>query len=176
MNVTRNKLAVVIATAIGACLALGGGGYALGATSSAPAVVRACYLDRAPHTLVRDATCPKGYTALSWSVTGPAGKPGPRGARGPSTAGPSGLDVIEVTHLSWDDSFALCPASHPYPVGGGGYAASGDVGTPVLMESAPGVYGDTGPQNGPPDGWSVSGGNAVTGVLETFYAFALCAR
>jgi hypothetical protein len=81
---------VVTSAAAVAAGVVGFGGYAIAATSSSE--IHACYQTKSPHTLVKDTKCPSGYTALSWSITGPqgpAGKTGAEGARGP--AGPKGL-------------------------------------------------------------------------------------
>src|SRR5215472_4616688 len=53
-------------------------------------------------------TCPAGSSPLSWQQV--------------NTAGPNGLDVIEVQtqNLTGGDDTATCPADHPYIVGGGG--------------------------------------------------------
>jgi hypothetical protein len=62
--------------------------------------------------------CPPGYSAISWNQKGPAG---------PSTAGPSGLNVITVVNAATafprpSLAIATCPAGHPYLIGGGGSA------------------------------------------------------
>jgi hypothetical protein len=78
----RRGLIISIATAATAVLALGG--YAVGATRSP--VIRACYLTRAPHTMIVQSACPKGYMSISWDRTGPQGPAGPSGSSGVVTA------------------------------------------------------------------------------------------
>lgn len=79
--------------AAGAAVALTlGGGSALAATASIPdasGTIHGCY-DGGGNVKVIDsaATCPKGYKALNWSQTGPAGAQGPQGTQGPQ--GPTG--------------------------------------------------------------------------------------
>jgi hypothetical protein len=80
---------IIVATAAAAAgLALGISGFALGATSTP--TITACYLNKAPHTLSHTTgACPKGYTKLTWNITGPqgaAGKTGPTGAVGATGA------------------------------------------------------------------------------------------
>jgi Collagen triple helix repeat (20 copies) len=146
------------------------------------------------HALVvqdTSSTCPNGTTALNWSqkgatgatgpagpkgdagatgATGPAGSPGasgPAGPAGPSTAGPAGLDVqLVVGDAGTGFAQALCPADHPYVVGGGGEDESGG----SLLESAPaheGVNGQFGPVH-----WEVRSTNGNDQVR----AYALCAK
>src|SRR5215831_10812308 len=75
------------------------GGIAYAATASSGPVdssgaVHGCYTNQGANgshvVVLQDAgtTCPKGTTAITWSVVGPAGAVGPTGPAGP--AGPSG--------------------------------------------------------------------------------------
>jgi hypothetical protein len=79
-----------------AALALVAGGTAVGASIAGPVdgsgVIHGCY-DSGGNVKVIDAsaTCPKGYTALNWSQTGPQGTQGPQGPAGPAgSQGPKG--------------------------------------------------------------------------------------
>lgn len=135
------KLRTMIIGAAAVVVALVGiGGYALGAVTTKP--IHACYESKAPHAIVKDATCPKGYTALEWNIRGPKGRKGPRGSRGPDgdTAGPTGLNIFNeqenpvsaagpsaVTTLT-----AECPFTNPYVVSGG-YATYGS--NPTVLNS-----------------------------------------
>jgi collagen type I alpha len=125
-------------------------------------------------------TCPRGTTAISWNQQGPAGPAGatgpagPAGAQGPagatgatgpagatgatgaqgsagpSTAGPGGLDEIELVQNDTSTAIAFCPASHPFATGGGGFSFDGK---PV--SSAP-ILGAAGPGSAP-IGWEETG-------------------
>ncbi len=66
----------------------------------------------------------------------------PRRAGGPSTAGPSGLNVTTVVNVGFASArpslaLATCPADHPYLTGGGGSAGVSPVlnGGPVYMST-----------------------------------------
>jgi hypothetical protein len=71
------------------------------------------------------ATGPAGPTGAP-GPAGPAGNDGATGPQGPpgvGTAGPAGLDVTVVTSGTGQ---ALCPAGHPYVIGGGAVDVQGD--------------------------------------------------
>lgn len=59
-------------------------------------------------------------------TNGTNGAMGPAGPAGPSTAGPAGLDVILIGGFGRGAATAVCPADHPYLLGGGGFNASGN--------------------------------------------------
>lgn len=68
------KRVLIIGAASAATAVLALGGYAVGATKSSE--IHACYKTRAPHTMVVQEKCPKGYTAISWNKVGPKGPSG----------------------------------------------------------------------------------------------------
>ena len=135
--------------------------------------------------------CPRGTTAISWNqqgpagpagATGPTGPTGPAGAQGPqgltgatgatgaqgpagpSTAGPGGLDEIEVVQNDTGTAVANCPADHPFAVGGGGFDFSGEpvVSVPLLGAAGPGSA---------PIGWTITGEGG-----HSVQADAICAK
>lgn len=71
-------------------LAVGGGGYALGAAGN-DQVITACVdpANSQPAKIVTTGACDPGQTALSWNQTGPQGPVGATGVQGP--AGPPGV-------------------------------------------------------------------------------------
>jgi Collagen triple helix repeat (20 copies) len=100
MERTRLRM-LLIGTGSAVVLVAGGGiAYAAGVVSGpvdSAGAVHGCYTNQAlngSHVVVlQDAgtTCPKGTTAIAWSMTGPAGPAGITGAAGPAgTAGPAG--------------------------------------------------------------------------------------
>jgi hypothetical protein len=111
-RITRSRLLGVSAV-VASCTALavlGTGGDALANTATPHATgqastgtIKACYLTSstsAPQTLKRvssSASCPKGYSSLTWNKQGPAGPAGPKGATGAKGAtgpqGPAGIAV-----------------------------------------------------------------------------------
>jgi hypothetical protein len=135
-----------------AALALVAGGTAAGAAIAdgpvSNGVVQGCY-DSGGNVKVLlpgETACPKGYTALNWSQTGPAGPAGSagttgptgpagpqgpagsQGPTGPSTAGSNGLDVgvYDSGPSGSDQAVATCPADQPYVTGGGGFVVDND--------------------------------------------------
>ena len=129
MNVV--KVSMVGAAAV----ALVAAGTAAGATiryspRGGSGVIHGCYRKPAIHGshtfMLQNARtgCPPGYSAISWNQKGPAG------LAGPSTAGPSGLNVITVVNphpisqRPTSLAVATCPADHPYLIGGGGSAGT----------------------------------------------------
>src|SRR5579859_3992330 len=92
---TRIGRKVIIAGSVALALMTGASAATAAVMTSGPVdssgVIHGCYSNTAlngSHVFVlQDAgtNCPKGTTAISWNQTGPAG---------PSTAGPSGLDVV----------------------------------------------------------------------------------
>ena len=103
MERTRLRM-LLIGTGSAVVLVAGGGiAYAAGVVSGpvdSAGAVHGCYTNQAlngSHVVVlQDAgtTCPKGTTAIAWSMTGPAGPAGATGAAGATgpagTAGPAG--------------------------------------------------------------------------------------
>jgi hypothetical protein len=134
MNIRR----IVITGA--AALALVASGTAAGATLAGPVggdgTIHGCY-DSGGNVKVIDAsaTCPKTYTSLNWSQTGPQGATGPQGPQGPQ--GPKG------------DTGAIGPQGPQGPKGDTGatgpQAPKGDTGA-IGPQGAKGDTGDTGPQ------------------------------
>jgi hypothetical protein len=105
-RIVRSRFLCVSAV-VAACTTLailGSGGEALANTATPHATgqastgtIKACYLTSstsAPQTLKRvpsSASCPKGYSSLTWNKQGPAGPAGPKGATGSKGAtGPQG--------------------------------------------------------------------------------------
>jgi hypothetical protein len=132
---------IVIAGA--AALALAAGGTAAGAAIAGPVgsdgIIHGCY-DSGGNVKVVDASasCPKGYTPLNWSVTGPQG---PQGATGPAGAtgatgaqgppGPSGASIdsgiitigissnasgitCSMSDVTGPDASSITATAHPY--------------------------------------------------------------
>jgi hypothetical protein len=134
MNIRR----IVITGA--AALALVASGTAAGATLAGPVggdgTIHGCY-DSGGNVKVIDAsaTCPKTYTSLNWSQTGPQGATGPQGPQGPQ--GPKG------------DTGATGPQGPQGPKGDTGATGpqgpKGDTGA-IGPQGAKGDTGDTGPQ------------------------------
>jgi hypothetical protein len=172
-----------------AALALLAGGTAAGAAIvggpiDGSGVIHGCYYPSNVHgssrVVLQDTTtsCPAGSTPISWNQTGPQGPQGATGAVGPQgpagvdTAGPSGLDVVQVSNFTNVDSqgfgqeIADCPADHPYVVGGGGLWTD--------LPSSPGpAISQTFPFG--PGGWAVEGFNNTAG-LNVLEAWAICAK
>lgn len=153
--------ALVIAAAGGTLVA--GGATAALADIPDSGVIHGCYKSISPHALSvidsdKGQVCPSGTKSLSWNQTGP---PGPAG---PSTAGPAGLDVIQVMSGPTDSSAtATCPSDHPYVLGGGGRSTAAVGGVPEpLAESYPSGQGS----------WFAQA--TQTNLLVT--AWAICAK
>jgi hypothetical protein len=170
----RRRRMVLAATG---ALLLASGGTALGATLAAgpvdsSGVIHGCWTTTAinggSHTFVlRDSgtTCPSGTTAISWNTTGPRGPQGvagPRGPAGPSTAGLAGLDVKLSIFRSGSSARAMCPADHPYALGGGV-----DTQGPGPMVKSEPTWG----ANGAPNGWY-----AEEGPKDAVTVYAICAK
>jgi hypothetical protein len=158
------KLALAVAGASAVIALSGSAVYAVSsAVANSSAIIHGCVGKTARNgtrdLLIRETgrSCPKGTTALNWNQQGPAGS---------STAGPQGLDVIEVTAVNraGTGATATCPKSHPYVIGGGGSVGGG----PSLATSEPIV------QPGEPGSWAVGASSGST--HDTADAYALCAR
>jgi hypothetical protein len=168
-----------IIIAIASSLALTGAtaGVTLAATSSSPSFVLACYANKKPHVMIHRTgpRCPSGYTSIIWSVQGPRGAKGPRGdvgPAGPSTAGPSGLDVIMEEAQISDGAYGVavdCPPDHPYVIGGG-YAPTGNPASPLEAVADQPVT-----TNPPTEYWSVTM-NGPTTSSNGVTVYALCAK
>jgi len=131
MNIRRIVITGAAALALVAC------GTAAGATLAGPVggdgTIHGCY-DSGGNLKVIDAsaTCPKTYTSLNWSQTGPQGPKGDTGAIGPQ--GPKG------------DTGATGPQGPKGDTGATGpQGPKGDTGATGL-QGAKGDTGDTGPQ------------------------------
>src|SRR5215467_1291060 len=117
MNIGR----IVITGA--AALALVAGGTAAGAAIAGPVggdgTIHGCY-DRTGSVKVIDAsaTCPKGYTLLNWSQTGPNGPAGATGPAGPQ--GPVGPQGPAGPQGAKGDTGAAGPQGSPGPAGSAG--------------------------------------------------------
>ena len=87
------------------------------------------------------------------------------------TAGPAGLDMIEVTAFTaaggTGEATVLCPASHPYVTGGGGQACSF---ASYLIISRPVAGG------APPQGWEAAVSPSPDGTYGNVTASALCSK
>jgi hypothetical protein len=122
------KVAIVGAAAV----ALVAAGTAAGAAiryspRGGSGVIHGCYskpaINGSHRFMLQNArtACPPGYSAISWNQKGSAGP------AGPSTAGPSGLNVITKVNVGTASpqpslAVAICPADHPYLIDGGGSA------------------------------------------------------
>jgi hypothetical protein len=116
-----NKRIGLMAAGLAGALVLAGGA-AFGAVSSIPdsaGVIHGCY-DSGGNVKVIDTsvttTCPKGYSALNWNQTGPAGQQGPKGISGSSIVtsqgAPSGSCTTGDTDIDLaDGEVYTCTAS-----------------------------------------------------------------
>jgi hypothetical protein len=153
MNIRR----IVITGA--AALALVASGTAAGATLAGPVggdgTIHGCY-DSGGNVKVIDAsaTCPKTYTSLNWSQTGPQGATGPQGPQGPQ--GPKG------------DTGAIGSQGPQGPKGDTGATGpqgpKGDTGD-TGPQGATGPQGDTGAQG--PAGPSTAGSAGLDVMSRT---------
>jgi collagen type VII alpha len=103
-------------------------------------------------------------------ATGPQGPAGPQGPIGLTTAGPNGLDIVTETASAsgGEVAEALCPASHPYLLGGGGDATTSDGSALTSFESEPGVSGGV-------SIWYV-GGSSASGAVVDANSYAICSQ
>ena len=130
------------------------------AATSSSSLIQAC-VNNKTHVLSLQTGrgCPTGTTGISWNRRGPAG---------PSTAGPTGLDVRWISARKTStggtgSANAQCPASHPYLVGGG-------VGSTGIVQQS----GPSGFMSGHP-GWGVTVKASKPSNADV-YAFAACAK
>ena len=170
----RIRRRIVIAGAAALVLTAGASAATAAVVSSRPVdssgVIHGCWTNaelNGSHAFVLQdagASCPRGTTAISWNMqgpagaTGPSGPAGPSGSAGPTTAGPGGLNVTVATNTQtnigteddWAD--ARCPASAPYVLSGEAVSTAGPLtasepydltaGTPVTGAEVSGdMYG-----------------------------------
>lgn len=114
----------------------------------------------------------------TYACTGATGQQGPAGPQGPAgvgTAGPSGLDTVlasgseSVDAGSFGQVFVICPADHPYVLGGGGLWDGNFLGIgPYISNSYPVNTGN----------WHVSGWNPQNDPAgaNTLEGWAICAK
>lgn len=170
MDIRKRHCAIAGAAAL--VLALAGARYAYAATASSDPPLCATHGHGTGATgnyILNNwdrVACPGGTYGLT--ITGAQGLTGPAG---PSTAGASGLDVIEVTGLASGSgaTTAVCPSTHPYVIGGGGSANGSKpnwigiaVSEPVTVNGA-----------SAPNAWTVQG---VPDGAESFTTYAMCAK
>ena len=139
-------------------------------------VIHGCY-DTGGNVKVIDASapsCPKGYTALNWSQTGPQGAQGPAGATGP--AGPAGPQGAVGPSGPKGDTGAAGPTGPQGPTGTQGPSGTSNAYTvnsegastvpnnqvPPTNNSFPGNFGGVGPS------LSLPAGSYVFDVTITF--------
>jgi hypothetical protein len=200
----KRSAAILISAGAGFVLLAGGAaaGAAIAGPVDASGVIHACY-DSAGRLKVIDASapsCPKKSTSLNWNQTGPQGPAGAQGSQGPagaqgaqglqgltgpSTAGTAGLDVQVITAEGGGtpgeiaSAKAICPADHPYILGGSGSAQDSTGSAVQTIESAPLILpgdeqqslAENFPGFGTTGGWIAS---AASG--DTAFAEAICAR
>ena len=181
MRITRNrKLATLAAAGLAAAAVLATGGYAMAASTAPPVcVTHGTGTTAAGNHMLWNwdhKACPAGTYGITLpagpkGVTGATGPAGPAGAPGPSTAGSAGLDVIEVTQGPSDTgpTTAVCPATHPHVLGGGGAAVGSKPNWIGMAVSKPVITGTA----TTPNAWQVEG---VPDGAESFTAYAMCAR
>lgn len=76
----RLKRRVLLAVIALCAVCVGGVGYALGAIPGTGGAIHGCYDAGDNLKVVNALPCPKGYTSLVWSQTGPPGEKGATGA------------------------------------------------------------------------------------------------
>jgi hypothetical protein len=168
--ISRRSPILLLAVAVGAVGSIGGITAAM-ADIPDSGIINGCYKTSgaakgALSIIDRSAgqTCPSGTSPLSWNQTGP------QGPAGPSTAGPGGLDVTIIEGPTGDSgkATAMCPADHPYVLGGGSSQGSGSI-----AASLP-VFGAAGEESNSGNGWSVTTSTFPSGPPTG--AYAICAR
>jgi hypothetical protein len=165
MNIRR----IVITGA--AALALVASGTAAGATLAGPVggdgTIHGCY-DSGGNVKVIDAsaTCPKTYTSLNWSQTGPQGATGPQGPQGPQgPKGDTGAIGSQGPQGPKGDTGATGPQGPKGDTGAiGPQGAKGDTGD-TGPQGATGPQGDTGAQG--PAGPSTAGSAGLDVMSRT---------
>jgi len=144
MNIRR----IVITGA--AALALVAGGTAADATLAGPVggdgTIHGCY-DSGGNLKVIDAsaTCPKTYTSLNWSQTGPQGPKGDTGATGPQgpkgDTGATGLQGAKGDTGDTGPQGATGPQGNTGAQGPAGPSTAGSAGLDVMSRTALNVQG-----------------------------------
>ena|SRR5258708_3578137 len=180
---------VIITASAGLALVLAGtaAGAAIASSPVSSGVVHACYTTRASHgshaVVLQNAgtSCPAGTTAVTWiqqGRTGARGATGSTGPAGPSTAGPAGLDTIQVTSgIRYANTFvygiAVCPADHPYVLGGGSHSTGEVQGSySPMLASYP-----LPPNPNGQEAWYASDGFMPNGNPPSdFTIYAICAK
>jgi hypothetical protein len=149
-----NKIRPIV-VAIGAIGLLGAGfGTAEAVSAFPPGTIHGCItgtnrvLEHVYTNPNKGLTCPSGGSSLFWEQT--------------NTAGPNGLDVVEVVVNVDKGGVALCPSDHPYVLSGG---FSGGVSTSLF--SQPVLDGGT---SGTQQGWGAGGFSSGAAV------YAMCAK
>ena len=193
----RNVTKISAAAGAGLLALTGAGAAGAVITASTPVsstgVVSACWSTAPRHGTTLHSfvlidsgdVCPAKMTELNFNKSGPKGPAGSAGATGPAgatgatgsagppgpagvtTAGPGGLDVTTAAEDGSPTAEAVCPASEPYVLGGGGYASNG---APPLVYDYP-IPNGAGAEDSGAHGWLVQAQNGY----EAF-AFAICAR
>jgi hypothetical protein len=151
-----NKIRTVV-VAIGAIGLLGAGfGTAEAVSTFTPGTIHGCItgktrvLENVYTNPDKELTCPSGSSSVFWDQL--------------NTAGPNGLDVVEVLVNVDKEGVALCPSDHPYVLSGG---FSGGVSTSTSLFSQPVL--DGGP-SGQQQGWGAGGFSSGAAV------YAMCAK
>lgn len=159
------KKFVVVATAVVAGVALGGG-IAYASIPGPDGVIHGCRKNTDGSVRVVDSTasCPSGFTALNWSQTGPQGAAGTNG-----TNGVSGYErMVSSTVISSGASWGLhADCSSGKKVLGGGYLAFDGADITVSQPDTDGLGGGVFV-----DDWYVQALPTTTGTVQVF---ALCA-
>jgi hypothetical protein len=163
------KRSATILISAGAGFVLLAGGATARAAIAGPVdgsgVIHACY-DTGGNLKVIDAsaTCPKGYTPLNWSQTGPQGATGPQGPKGDTGAagatGPAGAIGATGPAGPKGDTGAVGPAGATGPAGPPGDGGAAGPAGPT------GATGPAGPQGPPGPGAPPvhSGGDTARGL------------
>jgi hypothetical protein len=155
MHIPRRALVISGAAAV---ILAGGATAAYASIPDGNGVIHGCYLKSDGNLKVIDSatqTCKSDEKALNWNQAGPAG---------PSTAGPSGLDVVTVDGPAGDQSIAYCPADNPYVLGGGYSTYNYE----VIASFPVGNEGSSG------NGWEVQTANYPNGSPAS--AYAICSK
>jgi hypothetical protein len=122
MSFKSKKVAVVCATAVMACLAIGG--VAVAQVTGGGTVDACAKKNNGQLRLVGSEACGPSEVAVSWNVEGQTGEPGPQGEKGEiGPQGPKGEDASIVPH---EETRILTLPAGPYNgIFGGRLCASG---------------------------------------------------
>jgi hypothetical protein len=162
MHIPRRALVISGAAAV---ILAGGATAAYASIPDGNGVIHGCYLKSNGNLKVINSAsqaCKSDEKALNWNQTGPAG---------PSTAGPTGLDVVVEQGAAGDQSIAYCPASHPYVISGGYSTYNYEViaSYPVLGNGQ-----GTGEEGNSGNGWLVQTVNYPNG--SPVGAYVICSK